>query len=283
MSSPELKRLAYSMLGSVADAEDVLQDAEVKLLQLPQPPDNADAFLFRVVTNLSLDRLRKLKRQRANYPGPWLPEPLTTPDPAEHVELAEQLSLGFVLMLERLTPGERVVFVLRQGFDFRFAEIAEVLEVSEATCRQRYRRAQSHLQGAKRFATPIAEQRQLLERLLAAVQTGEARNVVDLLSDTAVVLTDGGGVVSAAIAPVTDPQRIAQVTMFLAQKSAQEGELRFEYRNLNMGVGLLIYQAGSIHSCVLVDGDSGLIDRIYVVRNPHKLARLADVAEAVVS
>ena len=271
------------MLGSVADAEDVLQDAELKLLQLQEPPDNREAFMFRVVTNLSLDRLRMLKRQRENYPGPWLPEPLATPDPEEHVELAEQLSLGFVLMLERLTPGQRIVFVLRKGFDYSFAEIAGVLEISEVTCRQRYRRAKLQLEGAQRFDTPLVEQRALLEQLVAAVQTGEAQNVVKLLSDEAVALTDGGGVVSAAIVPVTDPQRIAQVTMFLAQKAAQAGELTLEYHNLNMGVGLLVYQAGAVHSCVLLEGAAGRIDRIYVVRNPHKLARLAQFGEAVVS
>ena len=271
------------MLGSVADAEDVLQDAEIKRLQLSLPPENPEAFMFRVVTNLCIDRLRMLKRQRDNYPGPWLPEPLVTDDPAEHAATAERLSLGFVLMLERLTPAQRVVFVLRRGFDYSFREIAEVLDISEATCRQRFRRAKVQLQGAQRFDTPPVEQRALLERLVAAVQTGEVQNVVDLLSDGAVALTDGGGIVSAAIVPVTDPQRIAQVTLFLAQKAAEEGELSFEYKHLNMGVGLLIFQAGVLHSCVLLDGADGRIDRIYVVRNPHKLARLAEFGEPVVS
>ena len=275
VSSPRLKRLAYGMLGSVADAEDVLQDAELKLLGLEQPPDNREAFLFRVVTNLSLDKLRKLTRQRKSYFGPWLPEPIATPDPAEPLELAEQLSLGFVLMLERLNPGERVVFVLREGFDFSFAEIADLLEVNEAACRQRFKRARSHLHGEQRFTTSATEQRELLENLLAAVQSGEAKNIIDLLSDGAVVLTDGGGVVSAAVAPVTDPQRIAQVTLFLAQKAEDDGELTFKYSHLNMGIGLVVYQAGALHSCVMVDGHDGRIDRIYVMRNPHKLERLA--------
>ena len=148
-SGSRLERLAYRMLGSVADAEDVVQEAQLRLLRQEEKPENEDAWLFRVVSNLSLDRLREQKRRREDYPGPWLPEPLPTGDPDNVAELAEDLSMGFVLMLERLSPAERAVFVLREGFDLSFADIGAALDASAASCRQRYKRAKDHLQSPK--------------------------------------------------------------------------------------------------------------------------------------
>jgi RNA polymerase sigma-70 factor (ECF subfamily) len=271
-------RLAYRMLGCVADAEDVLQEARLKLLGLSSAPDNEEAFLFRVVTNLALDRLRQQQRQRRLYPGPWLPEPLPTQSAGAEdlAELADELSLGFVLMLERLSPAERVVFVLREGFDYSFEEIGDCIGANAAACRQRYRRARSKLHNEKRFNTPASEQRVLLDKLLMAVAEEDVGALVAMFSEETVVFADGGGIVSAAIRPVTGPRRIAQVIVHLASKAGAEGEMTHEFIELNGGVGLLMRQDGALHSCIQLESAGGVVTRLYVSRNPEKLEHLLD-------
>lgn len=273
-------RHAYRLLGSVADAEDVLQEARLRLHKQEPAPDNADAFVFRVVTNLALDRLRQQQRQRRLYPGPWLPAPLPTesPDGEALAELAEELSLGFVLMLERLSPAERVVFVLREGFDYSFDEIGELIGVSAAACRQRLRRARANLREEKRFTTPPAEQRDLLDKLLLAVAEEDLGGLVQMFSEDTVVFADGGGIVSAAIRPVTGPERIVQVIAHLARKAGSEGEITYEFIELNGGIGLLMRQDAQLHSCIQLDGADGVVTRLYISRNPEKMAHLRNAA-----
>jgi RNA polymerase sigma-70 factor (ECF subfamily) len=199
----------------------------------------------------------------------------TEADPDEVAELAQDLSVGFLMMLERLSPAERVVFVLREGFDFSFGEIGTVLDVSEAACRQRFRRARSALAGESRYVTPAADQQQLLSDLLGAIAERDHAAVIGLLADDVVVYADGGGVVSAAIAPVTGAERIAQVMLHLAAKEEREAMLEARYVTLNGGVGALLVQGGRLHSCLQLEGCDGRITRLFVVRNPRKLARLA--------
>jgi len=274
VSPSRLERLAYRLLGSAADAEDVVQEARLRLLDHAERPDNEEAWLFRVVTNLALDRLRARRRQ--DYFGPWVPEPMTTDaDPDEVAELAQDLSVGFLMMLERLSPAERVVFVLREGFDFSFAEIGTVLDVSEAACRQRFRRARSALAGETRYVTPAQDQQRLLSDLLGAIAERDHAAVIGLLADDVVVYADGGGVVSAAIQPVTGAARIAQVMLHLAARVEEEATLEVRYVTLNGGVGALLVQGGRLHSCLQLEGRDGRITRLFVVRNPHKLERLA--------
>jgi RNA polymerase sigma-70 factor (ECF subfamily) len=279
VSRSRLEGLAYRLLGSVADAEDVVQEARLKLLAQTTVPDNEEAWLFRVVTNLALDKLREQKRRRESYPGPWLPEPLPTPAPDQATELAENLSMGLVLMLERLSPAERAVFVLREGFDLAFDDIAPLVDASAAACRQRYRRAKTHLAGElppePALVAGADEQRQLLDRFLAAVAERNYESLVALFAEDCVAYTDGGGVVSAAIRPVTDPGRIAQVTLFLADKLAGDGEPEFHWVELNGGPGLLVTVDGALMLSMQVEGLAGRIRRVYIVRNPHKLAHLA--------
>ena len=272
LESRALVNLAYGVLGSVADAEDVVQEARLKVLKLDCQPQNLQAYIYRVVINLALDRLRREKVKRAHYPGPWLPEPLPTEGIAA---LADSLSIGFLLLLERLSPAERVVFVLREGFDQSFSEIAHVLEIEVAACRQRYRRAKQHLSGEKRFATPIADQKTLLDALILAIAEEDLGALVSLFSESAVAYTDGGGIVSAAIRPVSDPRRIAQVTLHLARRARLEGVISYHEVALNGGVGLLIRRNGELHSCLQLEGEDGHITRLYVLRNPEKLAGLA--------
>jgi RNA polymerase sigma-70 factor (ECF subfamily) len=276
MPLSRLEQLAYRMLGSVAEAEDVVQEARLKLLQELEPPDNEAAWLFRVVTNLSLDRLRRERRQRELYPGPWLPEPLLTESdsPAELTELAENLSLGLLLMLERLSPAERAVFVLREGFDLPFADIGELVDATPANCRQRYRRARRSLAGAPERVASADAQRELLDRLMVAVAERDLGRLVALFSEDAAVYADGGGVVSAAIRPVTDPARIAQVLLHLSAKAQREGGVEIERVYLNGSPGLILHQHGTLHSTMQIDCRDGRITNLYVMRNPHKLERL---------
>lgn len=281
MSLSRLESLAYRMLGSVADAEDVVQEAQVRLLQHKQSGDaasveNEQAWLFRVVTNLCIDRLRVLRRTREQYPGPWLPEPLMTDQEAPEAlaGLAEELSLGLLFVLERLSPLERVVFILREGFDLSFDDIAIMVDASAASCRQRYRRAREHLRDEPRYPAAAASQGELLNKLMLAVAEKDTAAVVALFDPDAVVYTDGGGVVSAAIRPVNDPQRIAQMILHLAQKAAQEGGVDYTQTLLNGAPALLLSQQGVVHSTVQIDVREGRILRLYVMRNPEKLSRV---------
>jgi RNA polymerase sigma-70 factor (ECF subfamily) len=265
------------MLGSVADAEDVVQEAQLRLHQTNPQPDSPEAFLYRVVSNLCVDKLRRDKVRRKHYFGPWLPEPIASPpEDIDLLEMAEQLSMGFMLMLEQLSPAERVVYVLREGFDFSFAEIATVLGVSAANARQRAHRARARLKDQKPVsATPAKEQKTLLEAMLLRVAERDVDGLVALMAENAVAYTDGGGIVSAAVQPIHGHKRIAQVTMHLAIKAQSEGDVTFEFVPMNGGWGLVVKQDGAPHSCFQVDVSNGLIEHIYVVRNPEKLARLA--------
>jgi RNA polymerase sigma-70 factor (ECF subfamily) len=281
VSTSRLEALAYRMLGSVADAEDVLQEAQLRRLRLAAPPENEEAWLTRVVTNLALDRLREQKRRREAYTGPWLPEPFPTGQeaiagPEGVAELAEQLGMGLMLMLERLSPVERAVFVLREGFDLGFDDIGVMLDSTAASCRQRYRRAKAHLAGEadRGYAGPPDMQRQLLESMLTAVAERDLPGLVALFAEDCVAYADGGGVVSAAIIPVTDPKRIAQVTLHVVERLATQGEMDIHWTSLNGNPGLVIAQGQRLVATVQLEVDAGLIHRVYIVRNPEKLGHI---------
>jgi len=272
--NPRLKSLAYRMLGSVADAQDVVQEAELRLFQADPQPDNAQAFLYRVVSNLCVDKLRREKVRRRDYFGPWLPEPLVE-DHAEVAELAEQLSMGFMLMLEHLSPAERIVFVLREGFDFSFAEIGEVLGVSAANARQRAHRARKRLADRRPKASVVGdEQKTLLEALVMRMAERDVDGIVALMSDDVVAYADGGGLVSAAIAPVHGAARIAQVALHLADKASHEGPLEFRLAPMNGGWGAIVTHNTAVHSCLQIEVTDGCIRAIYIMRNPQKLLRV---------
>ncbi len=280
MADRRLKHLAYRLLGSVEDAEDVVQDAHLKLLGLADPPGNRDAFLFRVVTNLAIDRLRHRKVERRAYPGPWLPEPLATESMDAEAAAARQddLSLGFVLLLETLSVSERVAFVLREAFDLGFHEIAEILEVRADACRQRYHRARRKVAGAGPPPQSPRAQRRALERLSQAVADGDPRAVAEMLTDDALLITDGGGRVAAAVRPVEAPERIARVLIHLASRE-DHADLRWQLAPLNGGIGLLLVRDGGgaceLYASVHLDVTNEQVSRIYVVRNPTKLGSLS--------
>ena len=272
----QLKAVAYGLTGSWADAEEIVQEAHARTLARPNEVDSKNAYLYRVVCNLAHDHLRKEKVRRREYFGPWLPEPVTD-ERLDVVELHQELSLGFLLLLEHLTPGERIVFVLREVFDFSHAELAAMLDVSVAAIRQRYSRAKTWLKKVGEVhSSPSAEVQTLLEGMMEAVLAGDVDGLISLMSDDVVAITDGGGVVSAAIQPVYDPSRIATVIMHLVQKNLQLEDVQISFEGLNGGVSLLILQHAEFHSATTLSIENGKIKAIYVLRNPEKTAGISD-------
>jgi len=271
--------VAYEMLGSAADAEDVVQETwprwgDVDQSQVRDPR----AYLVRIVTRQALNRLRTLARQREDYVGEWLPEPLlTSPDVAEDVELAENVSIAMLTVLETLGPAERAVFVLREVFDAPYNEIAEALGKSSAAVRQIAHRARRHVAARRpRMEVSHTEQQQVVERFLAALTEGEVQGLMDVLAPGVVLVADGGGVVPAAIRPVSGAKTVARL---LSRFSVLAPGTPVGTTWLNGAPALRIDPAGEFDTAVSLTVEDGRIARIYAIRNPHKLGRLEDVAE----
>lgn len=270
--------VAYEMLGSAADAEDVLQEswlrwADVDHTQVRDPR----AYLVRTVTRQALNRLRTLSRSREEYVGEWLPEPLlTSPDVAEDIELAESVSIAMLTVLETLGPTERAVFVLREVFDMPYGEIAEAIGKSAATVRQIARRAREHVAARRtRVQVSRSEQRAVVERFLLALRTGRLRELLDIMAPDVVLVTDGGGLVPAALVPVHGARTVAEI---LARAHRVVSALRTATVWLNGAPAGRIEFDGE-PAALSLDVEDGRITRIYVVRNPHKLTRLDEPAE----
>lgn len=272
----QLKAVAYSMTGSWADAEEIVQEAHVRVLANPRDVDSQSAYLYRVVCNLAHDHLRKEKVRRREYFGPWLPEPVAD-EFLDVAELHEELNMGFMLLLENLTPNERIVFVLREVFDFSHAELAAMLQVNVTAIRQRYSRAKTRMKNAGHLPrAPSQEVRLLLEKMMQTVLAGDVDGLIALMNEDVIAITDGGGVVSAAIQPVIEPRRIATVIMHLVEKNLALADVQFAFESINGSTALLICHRGSFHSATTLRVDDGKIDAIYVVRNPNKIAGISD-------
>ncbi|MFD0559072.1 RNA polymerase sigma-70 factor (ECF subfamily) [Stackebrandtia endophytica] len=263
--------VTYELLGSAADTEDVLQETWLRWVNVdPDTVSNHRAYLVRIATRLALTRLRTLGRRKEYYVGPWLPEPLLiTPDVAEDVELADSLSMAMLLVLETLTPTERAVFVLREVFDLEYTDIAQAVDKNAATVRQIARRARSHVAARRpHAAVSPSEVRDTLQAFQRAVETGELHGLLELLAPGVVLLTDGGGVVPAALSPIVGADNVARV---LARAAAA---MSLEPGRVNGSPGLVLRVAGAIDTVVAVSVDGGLITGLYAVRNPEKLSRL---------
>ncbi|MFE7743550.1 RNA polymerase sigma-70 factor [Nocardia sp. NPDC057455] len=266
--------VAYEMLGSAADAEDVLQESWLRWagVDLGTVQDQR-AYLVRIVTRQALDRLRTLGRRKESYVGPWLPEPLlTAPDVAEDAELAESVSMAMLLVLETLAPLERAVFVLREVFDLAYAEIAEAVDKSPAAVRQLAYRARAHVAARRpRGVVSAAETRNALEAFQRAVETGDLQNLLDILAPDVVLLGDGGGVVQATLSPVVGAGSVARVL------AAGLGRLAASARQpaqVNGYPALIVRQDGEIDTVLALRIDDGLVTGLYAVRNPEKLSRM---------
>jgi RNA polymerase sigma-70 factor (ECF subfamily) len=263
--------VAYQMLGSAADAEDVLQETWLRWagVDLGTVRDQR-AYLVRITTRQALTRLRTLRRRKESYVGPWLPEPLlTAPDVAEDVELADSVSMAMLLVLETLTPTERAVFVLREVFDLAYDEIAEAVGKSPAAVRQIAHRARGHVAARRpREVVSPAETRGALEAFKRAVETGDLQRLLDILAPDVVLLTDGGGVAQAALAPVVGIGEVARVLGRIA------GAVSLQSAQVNGYPALIIQLGGELDTVMAVRIDDGLITGLYVVRNPEKLSRM---------
>ncbi|MFI0827904.1 RNA polymerase sigma-70 factor [Streptomyces roseolus] len=263
--------VAYEMLGSAADAEDVLQETWLRwrAVDLATVRDRR-AYLVRVTTRQALSHLRVLGRRKESYVGPWLPEPLlTAPDVAEDVELADSVSMAMMLVLETLAPTERAVFVLREVFDLGYDEIAAAVDKSAAAVRQIAHRARAHVAARRpRGTTSAAETRRTVEAFRQAVETGDLRRLLDVLAPDVVLLTDGGGVVRAALEPVVGAAPVARVLGGIA------GATSLHPARVNGGPALVVRLDGEVDTVVALRVDDGRVTGLYAVRNPEKLSHL---------
>ncbi len=267
--------IAYEMLGSAADAEDVLQESWLKWDGVDQSEvRDARAYLVTIVTRTSLDRMRTIARRREDYVGPWLPEPLlTAPDVAEDVELADSLSMAMLVVLETLTPTERAVFLLRDVFGFGYDELADAVGKSPAAVRQIAHRARSHVAARRpRGVTSQAETRAALEAFKSVLDTGDVQPLVDILAPDVVAIGDGGGIKRAMPRPVTG---VANVTRLLRAGLTTAGDaMSAEIVHVNGSPALILRLDGKLDSVLFLRVEGGLITAMYTVRNPDKLSRL---------
>jgi RNA polymerase sigma-70 factor (TIGR02957 family) len=266
--------VAYEMLGSAADAEDVLQETWLRWagVDLGTVRDQR-AYLVRITARQALSRLRALGRRKESYVGPWLPEPLlTSPDVADDIELADSVSMAMLLVLETLTPTERAVFVLREVFDVTYHEIAEAIGKSPPAVRQIAHRARAHV-AARRPCGVVspAETRDVLEAFQRAVETGELHHLLDILAPDVVALSDGGGVVQALPAPVVGAGRVARLLAGLGRIGAA---VSLQAAQVNGYPSLILRLNGEIDTVIAVRVDGGRITGLYAVRNPQKLSHM---------
>ncbi len=265
--------VAYEMLGSAADAEDVLQEswlrwAGVDRSQVRDPR----AYLIRVVTRQALNRLRTLSRSREEYVGEWLPEPLlTSPDVAEDVELAENISIAVLTVLETLGPAERAVFVLREVFEMPYGEIAEAIGKSAAAVRQIARRAREHVAARRpRVRVSRSEQQAVAERFLAALRSGQLQELMEVMAPDVILIADGGGLAAAVPAPVHGAELVAKL---LARPNRVVSTVWLN------GAPAGLIEAGGQVAAVSFVVENGQVTRIHAMANPRKLTRLEEPAE----
>jgi len=271
--------VAYEMLGSAADAEDVLQETWLRWagVDLGTVHDQR-AYLVRIATRQALTRLRTLGRRKESYVGPWLPEPLlTAPDVADDVELADSVSMAMLLVLETLPPTERAVFVLREVFDVPYDEIAEAVGKSPAAVRQIAHRAREHVAARRpREVVSPAETRDALEAFQRAAETGDLQRLLDILAPDVVFLGDGGGVVQAVRAPVVGVGKVARFLAAGLRRIPAAGSL--QPAQVNGYPALILRIDGEIDTVIAVRIDDGLITGLYAVRNPEKLSHMEQEA-----
>jgi RNA polymerase sigma-70 factor (TIGR02957 family) len=275
--------IAYRMLGTIADAEDAVQDAWLRWSAAPRADvTDARAYLARVVTNTALNRLRSVRSRREAYVGPWLPEPLLTeagPDASERVELAESVSVAMLVVLESLTPEERAVFVLREVFGFEHAEIGAALGLSSPAVRQLAHRAREHVQARRpRFDVDWNQQREVTERFLAAAAGGDIEGLMTVLAPDVTLLTDGGGKTRAALRPITGAAKTARFFVAIAGRpymGMNVSDMVVEVAEINGSPGTLIMAGGRAVAALTLTVSDGRITAVQLLANPDKLASVA--------
>jgi RNA polymerase sigma-70 factor (ECF subfamily) len=273
--------VAYQMLGSVADAEDVVQDTWLRWSAADRDDvDDGRAYLVRIASRLALDRLRSARSRRETYVGPWLPEPLATepaaePDPADAAELGEQISLALLVVLETLSPVERAVFVLREVFGLPTAEVARVLGRSEAAVRQLAHRAREHVEARQpRFDTDRRAQREVTEQFFAAIAGGDVDALIAVLSPGVVLVSDGGGKVSAARRPILGAEKVARFIVGIAAKGLEIPDLRVRLTEVNGALAVAAWVGSEPFVVISPVVERDRVEQVLVVANPDKLAGL---------
>ncbi|MET9241871.1 RNA polymerase sigma-70 factor [Nonomuraea sp. NPDC003709] len=275
--------VAYRILGTVADAEDAVQDAWIKWSAADRSQvADPKAYLARIVSNLALQRLRSTQHQRETYVGPWLPEPiLTSGDTADDVTNAESVSTAMLVVLETLSPLERAVFVLKEVFGFSHAEIAEAVERSESAVRQAAHRAREHVRARRpRFTADRSRQRDVTERFLAAATGGDINTLMELLSPDVTLWTDGGGKVRQALRPVVGAETVAAWFAAIGEvtyQGVEPADMNAALVEINGGPGVVFSGLGRVIATVTFDFDAeGRIFTIHNIANPDKLQAIAD-------
>jgi RNA polymerase sigma-70 factor (ECF subfamily) len=279
---PLLFSIAYRMLGSVADAVDVVQEAYLRWQRTPDlDVREPRAYLTTVVTRLAINELRSARAKRETYVGPWLPEPLVTehaPDSSASVELAESLSMAFLVMLERLSPIERAVLLLHDVFDFDHAEIARIVDKSEANCRQLLARAKKRVVADEaRFDADREQAARLAERFTDAARAGDLDGMLAVLSDDITLWADGGGKVpGAALRPIHGADTVARFIIDRTERSASPGRTT-RPAQINGQPGFVIYMSGRPLTALIFHVRDGRIRTLYAVGNPDKLRNVAEL------
>ena len=273
---PLMFSIAYRMLGSASDAEDVVQDTYLRWQRADLDAVRSDKdYLSAMVTRLSIDHLRSARVRREVYVGPWLPDPLVgvdERDPLAAATLAESLSTAFLVLLERLTPTQRAAFLLREVFAFDYAEVARILEATEANARQLVQRAKQHIaSGRPRFSPDREAASALTERFLSACSNGDMSALMEMLSADAMAYADGGGNFAAARRPILGAERVARFVAAVIAKWRGSGEVRLSA--VNGGVGLVQYSGGAVRAVMTVAlVDAERVGRVFIMVNPEKLA-----------
>ncbi|WP_350280503.1 RNA polymerase sigma-70 factor [Kribbella sp. HUAS MG21] len=268
--------VAYEILGSAADAEDVLQETWLRWVKVDlDTVQDHRAYLVRIASRQALQRLRTLGRRKESYVGPWLPEPLlTAPDVSEDVELADSISMAMLLVMETLNPTERAVFVLREVFGLEYDEIAAAVDKKPDAVRQIAHRARSHVAARRPRGVVSADQtRHALEAFQRAVNTGDLQGLVDILAPDVVFLGDGGGVVQAVQRPIVGADKVGRL---LALGIARLAEGSFETTHINGQPALILRFADEVDTVTVLHVEDGKIAGLYAVRNPAKLSRLTE-------
>ena len=266
--------LAYRMLGSPADAEDIVQEVYLRWHEADQPAiENPEAWLVTAATRLSIDRLRRLKTEREAYVGQWLPEPMVTPEPPpdHHLELSEDLSVAFLTLLERLAPDERAAFLLHDVFDVGYDGIASVLNRSEAACRQVVHRARERVRGdRKRFEASESAKAEMLRRFMNALDARDEAALLQLFAPDAVWTADGGGKTNAGLNPIVGADRMARLAIGLREKFWSD-DRTMKIAAVNGETGLCMFDGDRLIAVLSIATDGEHIHGVYAVVNPDKL------------
>lgn len=271
--------IAYRMLGSVVEAEDITQDVFLRSRRQPTTPvQSAKAYLTTITTRLCIDHLRSARHQREQYVGVWLPEPLLVadePSPDSRAELADSLTNAFLLLLETLNPTERAVFLLREVFQYDYDEVSRIVGKSEANCRQMFSRAREHLASrSPRFQAERGESEKLVQKFLAACTEGDTDGLMILLTKDVVMYSDGGGKVAASLRPILGVDKVVRFFISVRKRLPEGMEVRFA--NLNSEPGILLLVHGKVEHAMTFEINEGRIRAVYIVGNPDKLKHLAN-------